>query len=96
MQEPFVITREDIDRIVKESMQKGALAAREALGIPTDPREAAEFIQGLREASAFMRAWRETKKLARKTLVETVVRWGTIALLTGMVAYLGWDKFVGK
>ena len=69
MDNPVAITRSELDRIVRESMAAGALEARAALGVPADPKEAAEFIQGLREASAFMRAWRETKKLARKTLV---------------------------
>jgi len=92
MQEQITLTRAELDGIVRESVKASVGEVRKLLGVPEDEDEARKFVRALHEARDFVDAWNDAKSTARRAFV----KWTTVALLTGMLALLGWDKFVGK
>lgn len=84
-----MVTRQELDEIVREAMREGAKEVRSALGIPADEGKAQEFVRALHEAKGLVEAWRDTKDTFRRA----VVKWATGLFLAAMAGWVGWSAY---
>ena len=87
MTEPVVLGRAELDELLEAAARRGAEVALKRIGLGDDC--AAADVVGLRE---LLRAWRDTRKTARRTLVTFATRLLLIAILAGVAIKTGWIK----
>lgn len=80
MTEAVLMTESRLRTLLAEAAEAGARAALAKVGLHDE--EAADDVKELR---GLLGAWRD----ARQTAWSTVVRWATVALLTGIAAAVG-------
>jgi hypothetical protein len=79
-------SRGDVEEIARKAAAEGARLVLRDLGIPSDEAGMREWRKDIHEARDFMTALR----VARHTVWVTAVKWGTVAVISLLIAGAGW------